>query len=231
MDLVYFIKDSAYNPELKYSLRSVEQNLPDSTVWFVGGKPTGLHPDHQIVLKQEGKTKWANVAHSLHEFIDRPDCPEEFVLMNDDFFIMHPVSSLKIAFWGTLEALGAKITAKNHNFPTGYVRRLDKASEALKANGLTTYNFELHRPMPIKRDWMRAVYEKFGEDTPCKRSLYGNLYLPALDLYEAPDVKITRENEPFPINATFVSTEDRAFERGITAKFVREAFQIKSRFE
>lgn len=231
MDLVYFIKDSAYNNELKYSLRSVEQNLPNSTVWFVGGKPVGLRPDHQITLRQTGPSKWANVAHTLHEFIERPDAPEEFVLMNDDFFVMWPVDDLKVAFCGTLQGLQDRVASRNKNRPTQYTERLRQAQEALEAQGLTTYNFELHRPMPIKKEWLSLVYERFGEETPAKRSLYGNLFLAALPLVEAPDVKVARSTDPVPINASFVSTEDTSFERGPTAKFIREAFPQRSRFE
>lgn len=230
MNLVYFIKDSAFNPELKYSLRSAETNLKDITVWFVGGKPMGLHPDRHLILRQEGKTKWANVAHTIYEFIMHEDCPEEFMLMNDDFFIMEPVDIIKTAFWGSLEGLGALITDKNHKFPTGYVRRLDEATEALLAHNLTTYNFELHRPMPIKRDWMKLVYEKFGENTPCKRSLYGNLFLSALNPVYAFDTKIARNSDPIPVGP-YLSTEDSTFENGPVGKLIKETFPNKSRFE
>ena len=230
LNLVYFIKDSVYNPELKYSLRSVETNLRNISVWFVGGKPTGLVPDHCLVFNQRAKTKWANVAHTLREFLYCKDAPEEFILMNDDFFVMKPVDNIRPAFCGSLATLGATIIVKNGFRPSAYTKRLETASEALWSHNLPTLNFELHRPMPIKRDWMRRVYEQFGEDTPCKRSLYGNLFLEAIQPTVAPDCKVTRDTDLVP-DSEFLSTEDSSFASGKIGKIIKDAFPNKSRYE
>lgn len=41
-DVVYFVKDTERNEELKYSLRSLEQNWKYNKVWFCGGCPSDL---------------------------------------------------------------------------------------------------------------------------------------------------------------------------------------------
>lgn len=43
-DIVYFVKESAKNEELRYSLRSLK-NFPHGRVWFYGYCPSFLKPD------------------------------------------------------------------------------------------------------------------------------------------------------------------------------------------
>ena len=51
-DIVYFLKDTYYNEELRYSLRSVEENFPHARVVFAGGCPVGFKPDLHIEIEQ-----------------------------------------------------------------------------------------------------------------------------------------------------------------------------------
>lgn len=94
MDIVYVVKDAAYNDELKWSLRSVEKNFPHKRVWFYGGKVVGLHPDKQVVVKQEGSRKYDRVRNMLKMIAENDEITEDFVLFNDDFFVMDKVESL-----------------------------------------------------------------------------------------------------------------------------------------
>ena len=59
-DIVYFVKDTKINEELRYSLRSLK-NFPHGKVWFYGGCPEGLKPDYHIKIEQDQPTKWANI--------------------------------------------------------------------------------------------------------------------------------------------------------------------------
>ena len=51
-DVVYFVKDTKENEELRYSLRTLK-NFPHAKVWFYGGCPEGLKPDHHVYVKQD----------------------------------------------------------------------------------------------------------------------------------------------------------------------------------
>ena len=55
-DIVYFVKDTKTNEELKYSLRSLV-NFPHKSVWFYGGGPRDLNPDFHIKVNQNQPTK------------------------------------------------------------------------------------------------------------------------------------------------------------------------------
>lgn len=40
MDLVYIVKNSEVNEDLRYSLRSVAKFVPHNKIWIVGYKPS-----------------------------------------------------------------------------------------------------------------------------------------------------------------------------------------------
>lgn len=54
-DIVYFVKNSEYNGELRYSMRSVLKNFPHRKIWFVGGLPKGIKPDYYQPVNQSEK--------------------------------------------------------------------------------------------------------------------------------------------------------------------------------
>ena len=64
-DIVYFVKESESNEELRYSLRSLV-NFPHRYVWFYGGCPEGLNPDFHVPVKQDKDNKWKNVSMMLY---------------------------------------------------------------------------------------------------------------------------------------------------------------------
>jgi len=84
MNFVYICRGGE-NEELRYSLRSVVNSFPDSAVWVVGGIPK-WYSGNKISIEQNAG-KWANAVNNLNAITESPDIPEEFVLMNDDFFI------------------------------------------------------------------------------------------------------------------------------------------------
>ena len=54
-DIVYFVKGSRKNEELRYSLRTLK-NFPHRKVFFYGEFPDGLVPDRHIHVKQNQPT-------------------------------------------------------------------------------------------------------------------------------------------------------------------------------
>lgn len=228
-DIVYMVKDAIYNEELRYSLRSVEKNFPHNRVVFIGGKPMCVHPDKQIIVNQKGATKWDRVRAMLELVGKDGSLTENFVLFNDDFFVMKPVTELPPYRYGTLQELCQRIERKNKGKPTKYTFSLEKTIKALGEKGLPTLNFELHLPILINRSKLLKTIERFPE-VKGTRSLYGNSYLVP---FSKPmrDVKIF-DNKSLPTgDQPFLSTEDMSFANGEVGKFIRETFPDKSRFE
>ena len=100
-DIVYFVKETKENEELRYSLRSLS-NFPHGKVWFYGGCPDGLNPDFHVPVKQDKDNKWKNVSMMLDMACNNQDITKEFWLFNDDFFIMEKIEHPKNYYRGDL---------------------------------------------------------------------------------------------------------------------------------
>ena len=228
MDIVYVVKDSAYNDELKYSLRSVDKNFPHKRVWIYGGKPIGVHPDRQVPIVQKGKTKWDRVRGLWGMICENKEITDQFVIFNDDFFVLEPVTELPAYSDGSLKDLAQRIMDKNNGRPTYYTNRIMKCSQILEEAGYTTHSFELHVPMVIDKKLMLATRAKFP-GAPASRSLYGN-YNHA-KLHKMKDNKIVHLMGIPGKGQKFVSTEDMSFADGEVGRYIRGMFPDKSRWE
>ena len=89
-DIVYFVKESRENEELRYSLRTLK-NFHHRKVFFYGGCPDGLVPDQHIHVRQNQPTKWQKVQMMLKLACNNPHITANFWLFNDDFFVMQEV--------------------------------------------------------------------------------------------------------------------------------------------
>lgn len=229
LDIVYMVKDAVYNDELRYSLRSVGENFSHKQVWFIGGKPMYAHPDQQIIVNQRGRNKWDKVRAML-EMVARDDrITEDFVLFNDDFFVLKPIEALPPFVYGSLAQLCRRIERKNNGKPTPYTKSLERTAKALEDKGLPSHNFELHVPMILNREKLLSIIRQYPE-TKGTRSLYGNTYLTDR-MHYMKDVKIfDMESLPF-YGQTFLSTEDQSFARGAIGKYIRNMFPEKSKWE
>lgn len=228
MDVVYVVKDAAFNDELRYSLRSVDKNFPHHNVFFYGGRPMHLKPDQQVVIHQIGDTKWDKVRMMLKEIAFDDRITEDFVLFNDDFFVMQQVESLPTYEYGTLEGLCERIESRNKGIPTPYTLKLRETIATLEKDGLTTSNFELHVPFIFNRGKLLEIIERYPT-IKGSRSLYGNTYLTETEYLV--DRKIFKVNDLPPKDAIYVSTEDRAFNEGKVGKMIKAKFPNKSRWE
>ena len=232
-DIVYFLKDWPTNEELRYSLRSVEQNWPYNKVWFCGGCPDGLSPDRFMRVSQEGVDKWNKVRNMIRKVCNNDQVTEEFWLFNDDFFVLKNFVETRFGtqYNGTLGAYIERIE-KRLGGPDDYTSRLREAKKALEKAGLPTLNYEVHKPMLINRRKALEVLDKFP-NTPCFRSLYGNYYGAGIVNKHDMKIKILRYSK-MPLVKTewdFVSTNDKSFAQGEVGEFIRDKFKEPSRFE
>lgn len=58
-DVVYIVKEDPDNEELRYSIRSVEENFPVRYIWIFGYCPKWLSNIIYVPVKQDGD-KWSN---------------------------------------------------------------------------------------------------------------------------------------------------------------------------
>lgn len=223
-DVVYFVKDTATNEELRYSLRSLK-NFPHGKVWFYGGCPDGLKPDYHIKIEQDLPTKWANIFKMFKMACLNSDITKDFWLFNDDFFIMKPVKHGPNYYCGDLYKRVVTLEDK-HNGITPYSQQLRYTLQELEGMGCTTINYALHVPMLINR--------KKGEELakiisgPMIRCAYGNYFSVGGEDHQ--DFKIDSCTRPYK-DGDYLSTNDKSFKYGVVGQQIREIFNDKCKYE
>jgi hypothetical protein len=227
MDYVYLCRNGE-NEELRYSLRSLEENAPEGNVWVVGGKP-GWYIGNYIYVPQTG-VKYQNARSNLKQVCFNDKISNDIVLMNDDFFIVKPVDSIEMYHGGLLED---KVDAYEAMYPRGtYTRLLTITFNNLLSKKISEpLDYELHVPMRMEKDKLIAA---FREKTSAWRSIYGNMY--SVGGTEIRDVKVYTEkervgsydwkNSDFP----YLSSMDASF-NGEFLKMLQERFPNKSKYE
>ena len=200
LDIVYFIKDGVRNEEFRYSLRSVCENMPFKRIWVFGGCPKNIVPDIRIRVEQEGKTKWDKVHAMFKMAAENKELSDNFILFNDDFFVMKPVDKIETIHRGLMED-HVKVLGKGP-----YATMLTGIGEELKSRGLTTYSYELHTPFIFNKKKLLKLLND-NPDLRCTRTMYGNTY--KIGGKRASDVKIFSSKPNFDYKSTtFLSTDD-----------------------
>lgn len=227
LDIVYFVKESEKNEELRYSLRSVDKNVPHRKVWFLGGKPEGLHPDGWIHVNQNEVTKWENTSLLLKTACQNPEITGDFILFNDDFFVMYPIKEIPYYSDGSLSRRVLSLKIKFHRL-TSYSLRLQQTNDMLTKRSFPTFNYALHYPMIINKKEMLETFEEFPQGLMW-RSLYGNHHKKKVSLTK--DCKISDRITLPEETQVYISTKDDVFSGGEVGRFIRERFTESCRFE
>jgi hypothetical protein len=208
MDYVYVCREGN-NEELRYSIRSVEANLPKGNIWVVGGKPSWYTGLYIPVKSHSGKQR--NAIQNLLKIVESKEIPEDFVLMNDDFFIVRPVSKIKFYHGGSLEN---KIKTRRDFTPgSRYLSLLSKTEKALQKRGIDKpLDYDIHVPMPMTKSGLKAALD-LGIQW---RSAYGNIY--RVGGTKIKDVKVygsinfsELSYNPDSLDSEYISTDDSSF--------------------
>lgn len=218
MDLVYICRDGD-NEELRYSIRSAVANLPHDNIWVVGGKPD-WYTGNYIRIKQNA-LKFDNARNNLNAICRKQEVSSDFVLMNDDFFIVKPIESVEPYHRGLLED-HIDLIKTSPAYKQMLVETLDVINYV--ATG-PIYSYELHVPMVMNRNKLAKVL-RFPA---LWRSLYGNMY--NVGGTEHKDVKVFSGTtlEEMTSDLPFLSSNDETFNDIIG--LLQEMFPNPSKYE
>jgi hypothetical protein len=228
MDFVYICRDGE-NEELRYSIRSVLNSFPEAKVWLVGGKPE-WYSGHCVPVEQNSN-KYANALKNLKFLCEHPEISNNFVLMNDDFFIIKKINSVDQFYNGLLSDKINRFTQITGS--SMYIKKLITTNKKLIDLGIKNpIDYELHTPMPMNKTGLLDVIEKYPE---CLwRSMFGNLY--NVGGTQMDDVKIyvnkrhlARSNE-ITDNSIYMSTEDTSL-KVMLDKMLRQMLPEPSIYE
>lgn len=153
MDAVYILGTGslAKNEEIRYSIRSLEANMSDlRNVYIVGECPEFLQKVKHIIAGDKSKYKHINAYHKIKIACKIEEVSDEFLLMNDDFFM-------------TKEFVGA-------DFPF-------YSLENSNGGNCGQHSFHIHCPIRLKKEWFEKMPIDLSFKS-CKspRTFYANFY-------------------------------------------------------
>lgn len=225
-DVLYRVADRA-GEELRYSLRSLV-NVPHDRVWVAGHVPEWVVGVTQIdspVLE----TKWSTILAALTVACDVDELSKDVLLIDDDVFIMVPITHVPPYHRGLLQ---------DHPRRSEYGEMYDVTERLLRSlgsrGGLLSY--ELHTPFPFDKLKMRSVLAAATETVVehgvvgksfHPRTLYGNVYRIGGTRLHDPKVALT---DAIP-RGPFVSTTDATFARKPVGRYVRNRFPDPGPYE
>ena len=216
LDVVYICRDGL-NEELRYSIRSVVKNLPHSKIWVVGGKPPWYKGNH-IRVKQSG-TKFENARANMEAIVRNENISDNFILMNDDFYIISPVDEVRYYHAGSLSN---KLEYFMSTHPTStYTTLLNKSMKTLQEMGIhDPLDYALHIPMVMNKQLLSEILPL----SISWRLAYGNIYNVDSHYVECPegyskDVKVYIKDGKLtditksPLSKIYLSSDDNSFQR------------------
>lgn len=227
-DIVYILKSDIDSDELKYSIRSVVQNMPYARIVFYCGCPQDMEPDIMVPFVQTGSGKLEKTRSTFIDIMTNDDLTENIWLFNDDFFIMKPFSTERPICTGTLYDMILRIETQRKNRPSTYTLKLRRTAQYLQSVGSDTICYESHTPMLINRKKAQYILENFPSDIAF-RSTYGNYY--EIESILKPDVKVSRLEQEFDEDSELLSTNDTTFKQGNIGTYIRSIFSTPSKYE
>lgn len=230
MDIVYTLRNCNICEELVYSLRSL-RNLPHDKIFFAGGFPNNIRREDivHISTTQTG-TKWQNSLNNIKFACLDNRLSDDFILMNDDFFILKPITVQQLNLnLGTVADVYSKYL--NRNSSSLYAQGMKRTAEYLFRLGITIpLSFELHIPMVLNKKKVLQIFEMPGiNDIPALhlRTIYGNLFIK--DSIYHKDVKVLNSDIFCGTDDTFLSCGDFTWKQ--VKPFLEKALPEKSRYE
>jgi len=222
-DIVYVVRTGEKNEELRYSLRSL-RNLPHAKVWIAGHCPKWVSETVGRIPVVSRIRGHQHAKANLRAACLHPEVSEQFVYMNDDFFVMHPMDSLPVMHRGTIAEV-----VRNRSMASSYTRSLDKTRRLLMDQGIQEpLMYDLHAPMLVTKAGMLEALELADSDLLHERTLFGNLNHVGGERH--PNHKIRRRDsgwESWP----FLSTNDPGFASLPVGKHIRSAFPEMGPYE
>lgn len=198
MNFVYVVGTGSRwgNNELRYSLRSLANVAGKHSVIVIGHAPPWLSNNAiHIALPDSGKDPIVNVTSKIRAAV--VDLPDEFVLMNDDFFVMRTVEAIPIVHCGPMALRIRSLTGRRNPYADAFRR----GYAVLRNFGVREpLNFGVHTPFPMERDKLLNLIPEWTTGKTLLKTMYGNVHYP--DAKFVRDVKANTWNK----TSTFWST-------------------------
>lgn len=236
MDLVYLVR-SGPNEELRYSLRSIEKNAPGlfRKVWVMGTDLPDWLTGVEFLPIPDGDHKHETMRRKTLAVCDNPDVTPTFGLMNDDYFLVKPISEWVVYHMGPAsEWINEKLAKRSWSW-TSYLRDVYATCRWMADQG--------YGDVPVRETHSITVWDRVRL-AEVIRAYPQNRGLTVVDLYEAagaggpgvrgPNAKVhndehlaARLKDGWP----WLSSSDESWVSSRIGEYMRGMFPEPSRFE
>lgn len=224
--------------ELRYSIRSVEQNFKDlGKIYIVGYRPRWIQNIiHIHALDGYKQNKDANLINKLTLASVHPDISDQFINISDDQYFMNTT---------TVDELQYPLIDNSHiQFIPGaplnrWQQRLKRTINVLNENKLKHDCYEAHTPYLLnKKDYMQTVFKyDYGHDIGyCGNTLYFNTInakgrvITKKDLYRVTSAYMYEDLKNKLACVKFLNHTNKGLNEHLK-KIIQEKFPRPSRFE
>jgi len=205
------------NNELRYCLRSLEQNCQDlGNVIISGEKPDWI----QNIIHVPAKDAHIPTLSIWNKTLAGSKETKEFLFINDDYLFLKPFKAKSYPY------LFGEVTG---NSP--YKRILRRTLKLCQQSGLQSFNFDVHKPMIINSAKFQQTYDYFKwhlsiDQGLVMKSCYTNLH--GVKGIECQDIKLFRGHIIPDVDVVSISDEfiDRWFR-----DYCQNKWPNKSKFE
>ncbi|MER6557877.1 hypothetical protein ABT300_08930 [Streptomyces sp. NPDC001027] len=214
------MREGSHNEQLRYALRSWVANLPHRRVWVVGFRPWWAVGVGHIPTDQRLTPAYVNTTTAMRAACEHPEVSDPFLWANDDFFVMRPQEApFPVFHRGPVREVFAQYGTRS----SAYVAAMRETHAFLVGLGHEEpTSFELHVPLPVRKDGMlHALDVGEGHDVH-KRTVYGAVN--GVTGIQMRDVKIARRGPQFDAASAFLSTMPDSFHNGAVGRHIRGAF-------
>lgn len=227
MDVAYIVDQPTR--ELRLSVRSLAAYVPHKRLFVVGSDP-GWLSDAAIFVENNHPKKKDDAAWAIKEQLLKvceTDISDDFILMNDDLFILAETCEFPYYHKGTIPESLERIKSGP------YYGHLLATNAALKRRGLPVLHFDGHWPIVYNKHKLKKIIEEQDWRValgPTMRSLYCNTLGIAGE--KAEDIKANRSQkwEEWTKGMSAFSTGDESFD-GRCERFLLNLFPEKCRYE
>lgn len=235
MDAVYLVKPGDWNEELRFSLRSLQQNMPYiGRVFIAGYCPTWVRGVETIDLEPLDD-KFENQFQSLRAACADGRVSDEFVLMNDDHFAVVRLDSLPAFHLGPLGLLIKRLAKRGQTDSDMWFYGLKQTAAQMREWGYLNPNaYECHIPLLFNRQRLADHMDK----ATLRPFLWGAAYdaagtLPGVlgDNVKCAGLGARELVANMECGLPFLSTEDESFRFGKPGLFIRTIFPNPCQYE
>lgn len=222
VSVVYVYKEGGEN-ELRFSLRSLK-NLPHRDVFIVGQAPEWVQ-NVTVIPWQQTEERFSDTYYKIMAAANDERVAENFVLFNDDFYLLKPVERIEPLY---LKSIGAW---KDQYHNKGEYWKKIAATERIIGGDAKAY--ELHCPFPFNKTNLRTYQDKYKKPRKAMlRTLYA--YEFGSDGRKSKDYKaITPKNfqKLLATNPPFISSSNACAQDKDWIKLMQGVFPQPSPYE